>query len=508
MSKGRRYEEPKLNKKKVLAVIVAFLVIVMFVFIMNGILNKEKETNTGTITSLSYFSAFQNDKWGIIDSNGNIVIDPSYQEMIIVPNNKNDIFLCTYDVNYKTGEYKTKALNGKNEILFTQYDKIEAISNKDNNNNLWYEDNVLKVQKDGKYGIIDFKGKEILQTEYESINAMSGIKNSILIQKDGKYGISDNEGNIIIDVAYLEIKVLGKDNKSGYIVKDEQGKYGIIDYSKNQILENKYEAIESVYGNDLYVITEAGKQKLIQKDGKEVLKEGFDKITAILKTNGAGIIYQKSNKFGVMDLTGKVIIEAIYDYLKEAKQGIFIASKDGKFGIINQDQQEKLSFQYADISYQESADIYVAEDKQFQANIIDNNFSVKQSGILIGIDVDKGYFELKQGDEYRYYNFKFEEKKQQDILLNNTLFLSKKDGKFGFIDKTGNVVVDYIYDDATNQNVNGFAGIKKDGKWGSIDNKGNVVIEPTYNLDDYLLVDFIGRWHLGQDLNMNYYNQK
>ena len=53
----------------------------------------------------------------------------------------------------------------------------------------------------------------------------------------------------------------------------------------------------------------------------------------------------------------------------------------------------------------------------------------------------------------------------------------------------------------------GFAAIKKDGKWGSIDMKGNVVQEPTYILDNYLVVDFIGRWHLGQDINMNYYNQ-
>ena len=25
--------------------------------------------------------------------------------------------------------------------------------------------------------------------------------------------------------------------------------------------------------------------------------------------------------------------------------------------------------------------------------------------------------------------------------------------------------------------------------------------------DNYLLIDFIGRWHLGTDINMNYYNQ-
>ena len=69
-------------------------------------------------------------------------------------------------------------------------------------------------------------------------------------------------------------------------------------------------------------------------------------------------------------------------------------------------------------------------------------------------------------------------------------------------------MVEYIYDDATEQNEYGFAAIKKDGKWGAINNKGEVIQEPTYNLDDYLVVDFIGKWHLGRDMNMNYYNQE
>ena len=121
---------------------------------------------------------------------------------------------------------------------------------------------------------------------------------------------------------------------------------------------------------------------------------------------------------------------------------------------------------------------------------------------------EKGYIELRQNDEYKYYNFKFEEKDVKEILNNNTIYLSKKDGKYGFVDKDGNVVVDYKYDDATEQNEYGYASIKKDGKWGSVDNKGNVVIEPTYDLEDYLMIDFIGNWHLGKDLNMNYYNQE
>ena len=106
-TRGRRYDsEPKLNVKKVIAVIVALVVIIMFVFVIKGIVtgNKDKEQ----ISSLSYFASFQDNKWGIIDSNGNDVITPSYAEMIIVPNEKKDVFLCTFDVNYDTGEYSTK----------------------------------------------------------------------------------------------------------------------------------------------------------------------------------------------------------------------------------------------------------------------------------------------------------------------------------------------------------------------------------------------------------------
>lgn len=504
MSRGRRYEEPKLNMKKVFAVIIAIIVLIMFIFVIKGILTKDEEQG-GKIVSKDYFVLYQNNKWGVIDSSGNTVIDPSYAEMIVIPNSKNDIFLCTYDVNYETGEYKTKALNSKNEEIFTQYEQIEGIQNNDGSNNLWYEENSLKVKQNGKYGVIDFTGKEIISCQYDEITALTGIKNALKVKKDGKYGIIDNDGKEILPTQYAEIKNLGKDNKEGFIVQKEDGKYGIVDYSNNQVLEAKYDAIKKIYGNDLYVVEQAGKQILVKKDGAEVLTEGFDQIKAILKSSENGIIFVKDNKYGVMKITGEATIEANYEELKEAKSGILIAKQNGKYGIIDLQKNEKIPFKYANISYNEKADLYIAEDENFNNDIIDNTFTVKQSGILVDLDDEKGYLALRQNGETKYYNFKFEEKKTSDIFTSNTLFLSKKDGKYGFIDKDGKIVVDYIYDDATEQNAYGYSAIKKDGKWGAIDNKGNVVQEPTYNLDDYLKIDFIGRWHYGKDLNMNYY---
>ena len=160
MSRGRRYEnEPKLNMKKVFAVIIFVLVVVMIIFAMKTLMTKE-ETVTGKVSALNYFPVYTEGKWGVIDSLGKITIDAVYDEMVVVPNKTEDVFIATYDVDYNTGSYKTKVLDSKNKEIFTSYSLVEPISNNDKNDNIWFEQNILKVQKNNKYGLIDYSGKE------------------------------------------------------------------------------------------------------------------------------------------------------------------------------------------------------------------------------------------------------------------------------------------------------------------------------------------------------------
>lgn len=129
-TRGRRYEEePKLNIKKVIAVIVAIAVIIMFIVGIKTLLTKD--TNKAATTISSYYPVYTNDKWGVIDQTGKIIIEPEYDEIITIPNSKNDIFITTYDVNYETGTYKTQVLNKEAQALFTNYDLVEAIENVD-----------------------------------------------------------------------------------------------------------------------------------------------------------------------------------------------------------------------------------------------------------------------------------------------------------------------------------------------------------------------------------------
>ena len=506
MGRGRRYStEPKLNWKKVFAVILAIVVLIMFISIIKNALTQGKDK--GKISSVSYFALYKDNKWGVIDSSGNTVIEPSYGEMIVIPNSKKDVFLCVYDVNEQTGEYKTKALNSKNEEILSGYNNIEAIENYDKSNSVWYDSSCLKVQKDGKYGLIDFSGTALTSIEYDEIQALKGLENSILVKKDDKYGLVDSKGNIVIEPNYKEITNLGNDYKGGYITVTTDNKYGIIDYNKKQVLENKYEGIDKVTGTNWYVAKTVDGKRVVNNKAEEVISSGFDEVKEILSSD-SGIIFVKDSKYGIMNEKGEVIINPEYNSLKEAANGIFIAKKNENYGIIDKKNKEKVEFKFANINYVKEAGIYIAEDKEYNAELLDNEFNKKLSGIVSDVNTEKGYMKVRVGEEYKYYNFKFEEKSSKDILTSNNLFLSKKDGKYGFLDKDGKVIVDYIYDDATEQNDYGYAAIKKDGLWGSIDHEGKVVIEPTYNLDENIVIDFIGKWHLGEDVNMNYYCEK
>ena len=69
------------------------------------------------------------------------------------------------------------------------------------------------------------------------IYTLKGIKNSLITEKDGRKGLVDHIGQEIVENKYDEIKSLGEDTKL-YIVKSNN-KYGI-----SGILDCKYEDIK------------------------------------------------------------------------------------------------------------------------------------------------------------------------------------------------------------------------------------------------------------------------
>lgn len=502
MGKGKRYdgqEKPKLNIKKVISLIVAIIVIIMVITSLKNSLTNSEDTSTKQV-NVEYFPVYTEGKWGVIDTNGDIVITPEYDEMIVVPNKEKAVFICTYDFDVNEETYKTKVLNANKEEILTGYDLVVPISNYDNTNTIWYETNILKVSKDGKYGIINYEGKDLVNCEYDSIEVLQGVKNNLLVKKDGKVGVLNGIGETIIKTEYLEILPLGKSAQYGYIVRNEDG-YGIINANKKLIIEPQYKEIETVAGNNLYIVKDSD-WKVVNKDNQTILSKGFDSISEIY---GEDIVIEKDGKYGVINILGETLISTEYDYLSHATENYYVAEKEGKYGVIDTKETEKLPFNYSNIIYVSGVGIFEADNDNYQTEVYNKNFELKLTGIITELNEEDGYIRIREGNEYKYYNFKFEEKSNTEILKGKTLYLSKKDDKYGYVDKNGNVVVEHIYDDAKEQNEYGYCAVKVDNKWGTLDKKGKLILEPKYELTENIIIDFIGKWHLGIDLNMNYY---
>lgn len=487
MSRGKRfYDEQKLNVKKILMIIAVIIIVMLFFYGIRKLLNKDNET-TDSFSEISYFAVYENQKWGVTNSKGDMIINPEITSMIIVPNSKKDVFVYEYE---EDGKYKTKAVNSNNEQLFTSYENVSCINNYDKEGNIWYEKNTLRVQKDGKYGLIDLSGNEILTTVYDQIDTIKGVDNSLIIKKDDKFGLSNASGNVIIEPIYTEISALTTDYTNGYIVKDNEGNYGVIGNDKTQILDCKYNNIKHVCGSGLYVVKVGDKWKVVKNNEDEGTEIKYSDVKSI---NNENFVVAKDNSYGIVDKSQNEKVALDYQYLEYVFSDYYIAKKDDKYGVINSSAEVLVNFDYDKIKYNKDADCLVGtKNDDNNKYLIDRNLELKQT--CTSFSVNNGYIRAKIGDEYKFFNLKFEEKNNREVYPNNTLFVARNDGKFGLVNKDGKLVVSYQYEDITEQNEYGYVAVKKDGKWGVIDQYANSVVDPKYTVDKEDEIHVVGKW--------------
>lgn len=504
MSRGRRYDDtPKLNIKKVIATIVAIVVLIMVVISIKKLVTSKPKTKDVTAAE-TYFSVYTDGKWGVIDNTGKNIVNATYDEMIIIPDKNTDLFICTCDADYENETYNTKVINKSGAELLKNYQNVEAIENS-SASEVWYEANILKFKKDGKYGLVDFSGKLILEAEYDNIYAVQGVKKNLIIEKDGKKGlVNTSMGEIIINPVYDEISTLSDSYENGYIVTSN-GKCGLIGADAKVIFEPSFDEIKHTSSNQYYAVVKEGKLQVVNSSGEAKLTEGFDEI---LDINGDNVTFVVNGKYGAEKIDGIVVVEPQYEDLKYIFGTYYIAKKDGRYGVVSTTGENPIDFTYTTMSYIKTADFIQADDEYFQTDVFDRNFKLALDDVIISdLNLDDGYMRVRKDDEYSYYNFKFEEKTNLEVFATNTLFLVKEDGKYGYVNKNNEKIVDCIYDDAKEQNKYGYCAVKKDGLWGCLKSDGTVIVEPSINLDENLIIDFIETWHLDKDLDLNTYTK-
>ena len=93
-----------------------------------------------------------NDKYGVLDRNGNIIIEPEYDN-IEIPNTDYGVFIA-----YK--ENDKKILNENSEEILNNIDaSVIEVSSDYNEDETDFDTSRLKYKENNLYGLLDFNGK-------------------------------------------------------------------------------------------------------------------------------------------------------------------------------------------------------------------------------------------------------------------------------------------------------------------------------------------------------------
>ena len=332
---------------------------------------------------------------------------------------------------------------------------------------------------------------------------MKGIKNSIVIKKEANVGLVNSKGETIIPAEYKSISAVTKDYQDGYIVENVESKFGVINSEGKKALETKYEKIDNIKDKNKYIVKIDGTWKVASEDDKTYL-EG--KVANVTDMNNGNVIVVENGKYGVINLGEEQKIPAEYDNLTYAFDDKYIAQKAGKYGVITINNETLIDFKYSEIIHNKSTEYLKAKNENgtydYISKTLVTKFTLSDAKETV---VKDGYISVEINGETKYYNNQLEEKSNSDIYTANTLFTFKENGKYGYKNKEGKVVVEAKYEDAKEQNDYGFLAVKKDGKWGALDQYGKVVSETKYSLNNNESIDFIGKWHIGFSNSAVYY---
>ena len=413
-------------KKKIIVVLSIIILIIGIISIIKYNKNKSKFNYTiEQISEVNYFLLMQNNKYGVINKNGDIVVDPIY-DVVEIPNASKPVFICKGNYDQTSGEYNIQVFNDKKEPILYQYYTVEAIklNNVESNGN--YEKSVLKYKSDNKYGLIDFSGNKITDAIYDSIEGFNYREGILLVKKSDKYGIINIKGASIIKPKYDEIlcdeyyTTDSKYDKSGYIVgtKTDKGmRYGYIDgIKRKQILKNEYNDIyritDKIDDNNIYLVAFKDGKAGVYQNKKKIINNEYEDI--LYNANNDLLTLQKTSKQGVSKFDGTTIIPIEYDNIFFAGEYIN-AQKGDKIDIYNFDGTKENSEYISRKS--------VADKKYEIVSTSDDKYKIINNENNKVID-----------DNYQYVQYLFK-----------NYFSVTKDNKYGIIDSDGNTILDFKY---------------------------------------------------------------
>ena len=498
--------------------VVAIVVGVSIYFIYNNGRKYEVEE----ISTYNYFVLTKENLSGVIDRSGNTIIDAEFDN-VVIPNPEKALYVCYEGEN-------TKILNERKEEILTNYQNVEPIQLQNITSDLMYEKSVLKYEQDGKFGLVDFEGKRITKPIYEEIVGLPYKEGELLVKQDGKFGVINIKGNKLVNIEYDKISVDGyytAENSykfAGYIVSNttnEGYRYGYINYDGKLLLDPEYNELARVIGivddENAYILCAKNGQYGIMKNGEELIPNEYQSIE--YDESNRVFTIEKSKKFGIANLDGKVIVPTEYNQIDitgvylyaQNSQGVTVYNSDGsqanidtniailntsnekykiridnsngtKYGVINKDGEQVIEEKYNYIEYLFD-NYFIASNDQSKLGVIDDDDNVKielNNDALQKIEGTNVIQASTTGDSVT----KLYSKDMTELCQMTNANVEVKDNYIKISNELDTRYFDKDGKELKNTEVfsNNTLFAKKEGdKWGFANKNGNTVVEAKYD---------------------------
>jgi len=271
----------------------------------------------------------ENNKWGFIDTTGNVIIPAEYFGVLWFVNG----ISCA-----QTMDEKAVMINHENEIVLkTDFYSLAPTQ--------YLNRFIAGYSLTGPFVLTDENGK-VITVKYDDIDITDGDYFTAITA--GKAITIDNNGKTILNKNYKELN----GPVEGYYSFSLNGKYGFMNEKFEETIKPEYTAlIYYGFANGLSHFGYAdNKVGFINYKNEKVIPNIYDE--AGLFNEFGHTFCSLKGKYGVLNKDGSYIIEPQYDEIKRGcKEGNWITKQDGKFGILNNANEWKLEPTFDQMHY-------------------------------------------------------------------------------------------------------------------------------------------------------------
>lgn len=268
----------------------------------------------------SIYSFCLNNKWGLKNFSNNVLIPPIYDTLMKTPSG--DLFIAGIEISARRPlppherTMKFNLINIENKILTkNDYNDIsEIFSTKFNHIFLgWW--------KEGGIEIFNEEGKILIKKEVTYLENSNSFRYALINDKE-----------------YLALNCKNDAKENGFFIFNEDGKV-ILDFSLGQVVDINSEGFIFKRENNKFC---------------------YSLINNRIESNENSIIFSYMGRFGIKNDSGSIIINPIYDKIKQLNEScididlsknIYICKKEGKWGVLNHSNKIIIPFKYDSIEF-------------------------------------------------------------------------------------------------------------------------------------------------------------